>query len=605
MATGKSNFDKKHKSNLDRYEKKIETLYREIIMDIVRLGEAAGFDGEKPFSFSDFPGMEKRVDELLRRLQGEIVTVIMNGTREEWELSADKNGELVDSILGSTGLSKEQISQFKPRNLEALKAFQSRKIAGMNLSQRVWRIMEQGKEDFELALDIGLGEGKSASELSRDIRRYLKQPEKLFRRVRDKRGNLVLSQKAKSYHPGQGVYRSSYKNAVRMTRTEINTAYHEADFENWSKNDIVLGFEIVLSNNHPVTDICDLLAGKYPKTFKFVGWHPQCRCVAVPITPTIDEIIEYTNMIANGEDVSGYRFKGEIKEPPRNFKGWVKDNRERIGKMEARGTLPYFLKDNRTLLSTNTQEKTGVQKLIKELKNPDKIKDAELKDIIRQYASENSREFYGGLAGVQISTVTNYFMANSRQYSMKGEYLSEAGNRIHLTNRTFYTQNGTFNPAESLKGAIGAISKDVALTFNQEYALESLWHEIRHAGAVGWKEAKNVTPFKTTAMELINQFCARKSYHLFVEKLGGKAVNQKAIVSGGYGYSTYVKNFRSILDKYGLLENDAYEYFKDIIQKEPYENIWLKVEDYLKSNGVKNAHKLMMNINRSSFSGLL
>ena len=390
-----------------------------------------------------------------------------------------------------------------------------------------------------------------------------------------------------------------------MTRTEINTAYHEADFENWSKNDIVLGFEIVLSNNHPVTDICDLLAGKYPKTFKFVGWHPQCRCVAVPIIPTVDEIIEYTNMIANGEDVSGYRFKGEIKEPPRNFKGWVKDNRERIGKMEARGTLPYFLKDNKTLLSTNTQEKTGVQKLIKELKNPDKIKDAELKDIIRQYASENSGEFYGGLAGVQISTVTNYFMANSRQYSMKGEYLSEAGNRIHLTNRTFYTQNGAFNPAESLKGAIGAISKDVALTFNQEYALESLWHEIRHAGAVGWKEAKNVTPFKTTAMELINQFCARKSYHLFVEKLGGKAVNQKAIVSRGYGYSTYVKNFRSILDKYGLLENDAYEYFKDIIQKEPYENIWLKVEDYLKSNGVKNAHKLMMNINRSSFSDLL
>ena len=153
MATGKSNFDKKHKSNLDKYEKKIETLYREIIRDIARLGEATGFNGEKPFSFSDFPGMEKRVDELLRRLQGEIVTVVTNGTREEWELSADKNGELVDSILGSTGLSKEQISQFKPRNLEALKAFQSRKVSGMNLSQRVWRIMEQGKEDFELALD--------------------------------------------------------------------------------------------------------------------------------------------------------------------------------------------------------------------------------------------------------------------------------------------------------------------------------------------------------------------------------------------------------------------------------------------------------------------
>ena len=106
-------------------------------------------------------------------------------------------------------------------------------------------------------------------------------------------------------------------------------------------------------------------------------------------------------------------------------------------------------------------------------------------------------------------------------------------------------------------------------------------------------------------MELINQFCARKSYHLFIEKLGGKAINQKAILARGYGYSTYVKNFQSILDKYGLSENDAYEYFKDIIQKEPYENIWLKVEDYLKSNGIKNAHELMMNINSLSFADLL
>ena len=58
--------------------------------------------------------------------------------------------------------------------------------------------------------------------LSRDVRRYLRNPDKLFRRVRDKHGNLRLSKAAKAYHPGRGVYRSSYRNALRLTATENN-----------------------------------------------------------------------------------------------------------------------------------------------------------------------------------------------------------------------------------------------------------------------------------------------------------------------------------------------------------------------------------------------
>ena len=79
----------------------------------------------------------------------------------------------------------------------------------MNLSQRVWRIVEQTKQELELALDLGHGEGKSAAGLSRDVRQYLINPDKLFHRVRDKHGALHLSKKAEAYHPGRGVYRSS------------------------------------------------------------------------------------------------------------------------------------------------------------------------------------------------------------------------------------------------------------------------------------------------------------------------------------------------------------------------------------------------------------
>lgn len=42
----------------------------------------------------------------------------------------------------------------------------------------------------------------------------------------------------------------------------------------------------------PLTDICDKLTGVYPKTFKWTGWHPQCRCVMIPITCSQKEFRE-------------------------------------------------------------------------------------------------------------------------------------------------------------------------------------------------------------------------------------------------------------------------------------------------------------------------
>ena len=141
----------------------------------------------------------------------------------------------------------------------------------MNLSQRVWKYAEELKDAMELGIDVGLGEGKSAQQLSRDLRQYLNEPDRLYRRVRDKGGNLRLSKAAKMYHPGQGVYRSSAKNAQRLTRTEINMAYRESEYLRWQQLDFIVGIRVMLSNNHtiknskgepvPFVDICDTLAG--------------------------------------------------------------------------------------------------------------------------------------------------------------------------------------------------------------------------------------------------------------------------------------------------------------------------------------------------------
>lgn len=339
-------YDRQHKENLAKRAKKVQQLYDAAVKRIAQAAAPSLFDADpaKEFSFEDFPALKKEMDALMQDLGCSLQANIEDGDEESWTLSNTKNDAMVDSIIGKAELPKKTVQQWKHPHLEALSAFIDRKEAGMNLSKRVWSLTRQFKGEMELALELGMGQGKSAAELSRDIRKYLVYPDKLFRRVRDKSGALRLSKAAAAFHPGRGVYRSSYKNALRMTATENNIAYRTADHTRWQALPFVLGIEIHISNNHPTDDICDIFDGKrFPKDFKFTGWHPWCRCYAVSVLASQEEMDAYTRAIINGEDVSNWKFKGEIDKMPKEFNQWMKDNETRIASAK---TMPYFIKDN-------------------------------------------------------------------------------------------------------------------------------------------------------------------------------------------------------------------------------------------------------------------
>lgn len=288
------------------------------------------------------------MDALFAGLHSQLLLNVTEGNRQEWLLSAAKNDALVDSRYSRAAkrLGKRAEAWHEP-HLAALEQFNARKERGMDLSDRVWRLTDQFRGELEMALELGLGDGKSAADLSRDVRQYLQEPHKLFRRVRNEKGQLRLSKAAAAYNPGQGVYRSSYKNALRLTTTENNMAYRTADHERWQDLDFVIGIEIMLSNNHPVEDVCDALCGIYPKTFKFVGWHPFCRCIAVPKLADEDEFIARQQALIDGKDVPEDGYTGEVTELPECFSNWVQENAERI---ENANTLPYFIQDNRAVV---------------------------------------------------------------------------------------------------------------------------------------------------------------------------------------------------------------------------------------------------------------
>lgn len=386
-----TDYDKTHLRNMAAIGTRIDRIFKKATEEAAKIGVSikAALPDDRIFSFADFPETKKQIERLLTALQQSMETTIVNGVRSAWTLSNNKNNALVSRIFGDRvgDLSKEQYRRYFSTNGDALDAFMQRKEQGLNLSDRVWRYTTEFKREIELGLDLGIRTGESAAEMTRSLRQYLQHPDKLFRRVRDKHGNLKLSKAAKAFHPGRGVYRSSYKNARRLAATETNIAYRTSDHLRWQQMEFVVGIEIKLSNNHtlngvPLTDICDTLKGKYPKDFKFTGWHPHCRCHAVSILKTQEEIAEDTRRILNGEGTTNDSVNS-VRELPKSFTDWAERNEERA--KEGR-SLPYFIQDNKGMLNGFYLDKAIAETRTRAVQSGDEVQNL-AETIARHYGA--------------------------------------------------------------------------------------------------------------------------------------------------------------------------------------------------------------------------
>lgn len=398
----KLTYEQKHLRNLLRLEKRIDKLFQEAAARVAHLSESVeGFSADDVFTFDKYPYLRNRANKLVAELNNAVETTIFDGVRLEWDLANEKNDSLARSVLGSAveHLDGTTRRRYFATNAGACEAFLARRERGLNLSERVWNLSKQFKEEMEMGLDLGLRDGVSAVEMSRTLRRYLQNPTALFRRVRDEHGILHLSQRAAAYHPGRGVYRSAYKNARRLTATEVNIAYRTADHLRMQDLDFVVGVEIQLSENHTCLgadgkphrfhDICDDLKGKYPKTFKFTGWHPHCRCYATPILKTEEEFDADTHRILQGEEPTEGS-ENAVDELPDEFKAWAKENEPRLEAAKARGTLPYFVRDNDALIDGAFAPKKKTLLEIAEERHAKRTKEEE--DEIRQRWAARAKE---------------------------------------------------------------------------------------------------------------------------------------------------------------------------------------------------------------------
>ena len=353
------------------------------------------------FFFANDYAAGRQIDRLLGTMARRLNGLMLNGIRWEWAQSAADlqrrvEGTLTDKAHDSRMRDLIRYQARQSSRIRSADAFvQEKQRDGLNLSGRVWNLAGNAKREIEVILQNAIIEGKRGTEIAHSLREYLQEPGRLFRRVRNpETGQLELSQAARAYHPGQGVYRSAYKNALRLARTELKAAQCEAAWQSARWNPLIVGWEIRLSNNHttlrdgkpcPFHDMCDELQGVYPKAFRFRGWHPHCRCEMLPIIAGREDRRELYRRIFKGDARERASWSPRaVEEVPQAFTDWVEKNRER-----ARGwrTVPRFIRDNPAyVVGEYGRPQPRPVELPPELKGPKKL--PRFEGSFQQFANE-------------------------------------------------------------------------------------------------------------------------------------------------------------------------------------------------------------------------
>jgi hypothetical protein len=116
--------------------------------------------------------------------------------------------------------------------------------------------------------------------------------------------------------------------------------------------DFVVGYEIHISDNPDIEcGICKYLAGKYPKTFNWDGWHDRCKCYITAVLmdeETFDkqELSDLKSAL-KGTEYKKLEAKNTVKYIPKSFIDWFLENRKQ---WNDNGSFPLFITENIELI---------------------------------------------------------------------------------------------------------------------------------------------------------------------------------------------------------------------------------------------------------------
>jgi len=410
------------------YNKRLGRLYSDYVKKLTSLGYGEDvLEDDALFNFDNFPQLKARLNDIFNDYYQNSLLCYKSGITDGVAL-AYNHDEMV--IGGYSVLTDKAIRVARDTAAATFISNRLKTKNGLNLAQTVWNYCQQTKSEFEMAMSNtiadGIKKGSSAEEIGKSIRKYLNDPDMMYHRyhtikvlkngkkkdVVTWRRRRIIDGKVRFIEEplekvGMGVYRSARKNALRVARTEINSAYHKARNERWQNEPFVIGQYIHVSPQHNIDDICNDLEGRYPKDYVWISWHPQCICTSDPITIQGEEKKEFYKRLMAGEDMSNYVSPFAVLTMPEKYNQYIKDNSEAIVKAGMRGKLAWHLQDNTKywahLLSPSDRKKLGLKAvssrelILAKAKERHALRTKEQIDKIQSRWDKHRRDYYNGL----------------------------------------------------------------------------------------------------------------------------------------------------------------------------------------------------------------
>ncbi|OCL28655.1 hypothetical protein U472_00430 [Orenia metallireducens] len=188
-------------------------------------------------------------------------------------------------------------------NREAVLSFWNRVTEnGMTISETIWSKGPKIEDTVIDFIEVGLATGRDSIEVARDLEKYVRKGSKTLAEYYP---NMMVRMKKR-------IPKDICYEALRLIRTEYTTAFTEATIKRGQRTPGYKGVQWILSDSHPITDICDVLAetdahglgvGVYPRGKEPVMPHPNCLCYLVAVLIEREEFINDLKRWSEGESV--------------------------------------------------------------------------------------------------------------------------------------------------------------------------------------------------------------------------------------------------------------------------------------------------------------
>ena len=165
---------------------------------------------------------------------------------------------------------------------------------------------------------------------------------------------------------------------------------------------------------------------------------------------------------------------------------------------------------------------------------------APVQKVVAELAVKNPHWFPEGFNGVHAVESADMFAG----YYQGAFYFSVADELV----------NG-FKPAIDLANAFSKANTELTLSFFEEYAVETLWHELMHArtGVTTGRLALGIEPLN----EGVVQLAARHTYQNLAKEIGVNLTHQEKIICSGLAYPLVTRNLLELINQAKISGSDV------------------------------------------------